>query len=531
MTTRIDIQPGEPQAQAAPESDEPAFGSVEQRAESNRKDTIGPRSLLSTDRAAPFHDRSHISLQGTGQTEKSEAGPRAHFTPEPVELEALQSEILGLRAEVEAVERIISAVNLFPLTANLVPARGLKVNANTGRPFVDFDDEAETGLWGSDGAVQLETFHAIRSGIRKRWFATDGKTAGKTIIQGSVSGRNRTVLEAAGPNYLRSNGSSTTNWNSGHPPVPSRPDSHIPLPHSQVTHDDVAAGSTMAEDEFRGRTTDAFERVWDVSLKSFSKAWNPNDPIGLDPQTRMEMQRPGELFHGPIGFAINAIWGPFIAVGDTLIRGSNALLHAGAFGINQLAREFGLANGKYDKRLARDILGMAQMVSGSVGRAPAIAGQLRSPARDSRLATSTTTKKATKKVDNFEAFDRSKNSIQIEETARKLKNPFVDERKFSDYIFKPNAAHGKDHVFRSLGYSREDSAELVKIWQKQAIKKMAGGQYTLGKLNQYGQRINVEIALPGKGASAGKISYLNSGWMLLPDGSLKLNTPFSGFTR
>lgn len=25
--------------------------------------------------------------------------------------------------------------------------------------------------------------------------------------------------------------------------------------------------------------------------------------------------------------------------------------------------------------------------------------------------------------------------------------------KFYDYIFKPGAAHGKDHVFRSLGYS------------------------------------------------------------------------------
>ena len=47
----------------------------------------------------------------------------------------------------------------------------------------------------------------------------------------------------------------------------------------------------------------------------------------------------------------------------------------------------------------------------------------------------------------------------------------------------------------------------------------------------YGQRIDIEIALLGKGLDAGKVSYLRSGWMIQADGSLKLNTPFSGFTR
>jgi len=107
----------------------------------------------------------------------------------------------------------------------------------------------------------------------------------------------------------------------------------------------------------------------------------------------------------------------------------------------------------------------------------------------------------------------------------------VDTRKFSDYIFKPGADHGKNVVFESLGYTAGDSADLSQIWQNQAAQKYASGDFTLGKADQYGQRINIEISLPGKGAANGQTSYLQSGWMIQPDGSLKLNTPFSGFTR
>jgi len=33
------------------------------------------------------------------------------------------------------------------------------------------------------------------------------------------------------------------------------------------------------------------------------------------------------------------------------------------------------------------------------------------------------------------------------------------------------------------------------------------------------------------GEAAGKTSHLVSGWMIRPDGSVTLNTPFSGFTK
>lgn len=107
----------------------------------------------------------------------------------------------------------------------------------------------------------------------------------------------------------------------------------------------------------------------------------------------------------------------------------------------------------------------------------------------------------------------------------------VSNKKFSDYLFKPGADHGKDKVFRAMGYSEKDSAQLAGVWKNQAAAQLAKGNYTLGKQDGYGQRIDIEIILPGKGSAAGQVSYIRSGWMLDPNGSIKLNTPFSGYTR
>jgi RHS repeat-associated protein len=100
----------------------------------------------------------------------------------------------------------------------------------------------------------------------------------------------------------------------------------------------------------------------------------------------------------------------------------------------------------------------------------------------------------------------------VEHTAAKAAAAPVP--KFSNYIFKPGATHGKDAVFRGLGYNREDSASLAKLYEEQAAAKYAARDYTYGKLDQYGQRIDIEIELPGIGSAAGRTSYLRSGWMI-----------------
>lgn len=103
--------------------------------------------------------------------------------------------------------------------------------------------------------------------------------------------------------------------------------------------------------------------------------------------------------------------------------------------------------------------------------------------------------------------------------------------KFSDYIFKLGATHGKDHVFRSLGYNRSHSAELSYLYEQAADERYSRQDFALGMLDQYGQRITIEIHLIGIGSNAHRQSYLLSGWMIQSDGSITLNTPFSGFAR
>ena len=102
---------------------------------------------------------------------------------------------------------------------------------------------------------------------------------------------------------------------------------------------------------------------------------------------------------------------------------------------------------------------------------------------------------------------------------------------YTRFDHSSGATHGKDAVFRNLGYGKEHSAQLAQIWERQGAAKFARGDYTLGKADQYGQRINIEIEVPGIGDATGKTSYMRSGWMIQSDGSIKLNTPFSGFTR
>jgi hypothetical protein len=106
----------------------------------------------------------------------------------------------------------------------------------------------------------------------------------------------------------------------------------------------------------------------------------------------------------------------------------------------------------------------------------------------------------------------------------------VPVEKFKDYIFKEGAKHGKDRVFRSLGYDVSHSQDLAKIYELQGMSKFKAGAYTLGKLDGYGQRIDIVIDLQGIGPGSGKTSRLISGWMMRED-SISLNTPFSGFPK
>lgn len=96
--------------------------------------------------------------------------------------------------------------------------------------------------------------------------------------------------------------------------------------------------------------------------------------------------------------------------------------------------------------------------------------------------------------------------------------------KFENYIFKLNNYKSKKELFASWGYDILDSKWLQEEFCGQAMQKYSSGEFTLNKLNEYGQRINIEIELPRKNGSG--IVTFQSGWMVYPNGLIKLVTPY-----
>lgn len=105
---------------------------------------------------------------------------------------------------------------------------------------------------------------------------------------------------------------------------------------------------------------------------------------------------------------------------------------------------------------------------------------------------------------------------------------YSDYSKFDPYLFDPENTygHGKNRAFESWGYSVSDSLWLKNEIEKQALEKYLSGDYTLGKLDKRGQRINIRVTIPRKDET-GDVSFI-TGWMIMPNGKLKLNTPYGG---
>lgn len=81
-------------------------------------------------------------------------------------------------------------------------------------------------------------------------------------------------------------------------------------------------------------------------------------------------------------------------------------------------------------------------------------------------------------------------------------------------------------MFESWGYSIIDSENLTQEFMQQAKLAYMAGEYILGTLDQYGQRISIVITLPRRNGT-GAVSFV-SGWMVYPDGKIILTTPYGG---
>ncbi|BBZ35617.1 DUF6883 domain-containing protein [Mycolicibacterium confluentis] len=111
-------------------------------------------------------------------------------------------------------------------------------------------------------------------------------------------------------------------------------------------------------------------------------------------------------------------------------------------------------------------------------------------------------------------------------------DPIVDPRKFSEYALSPEASKGKSAIFDSFGYRNvpESASKLVSEYTQQAGEKILARDFTVKSTDQYGTRIAVDISLPGVGDRSGETAEIVTGWIIRPDGTVSLTTPFSGFT-
>lgn len=98
--------------------------------------------------------------------------------------------------------------------------------------------------------------------------------------------------------------------------------------------------------------------------------------------------------------------------------------------------------------------------------------------------------------------------------------------KYDPYLFNTEGkyTHTKEVLFKKWGYTVADAKWLQNEIGKQALEKYIDGDYTLGKLNDKGQRLNIRVEIPRKNKPE-KASFV-TGWMVYPDGKIRLVTPY-----
>lgn len=79
-------------------------------------------------------------------------------------------------------------------------------------------------------------------------------------------------------------------------------------------------------------------------------------------------------------------------------------------------------------------------------------------------------------------------------------------------------------MFESLGFTVDDSEYLQKEFERQAVENYCNSKYQLGRLDENGQRINIDINFQKNGK---EITFI-SGWMVRPKGAITCNIPLGG---
>ena len=95
-----------------------------------------------------------------------------------------------------------------------------------------------------------------------------------------------------------------------------------------------------------------------------------------------------------------------------------------------------------------------------------------------------------------------------------------------DILLNLDKVIDKEKLFEKWGYTIDDAKWLQAEIERQGREKYIAGNYVLGKLDLWGQRINITIEIQRK--DTGGIVSFETGWMLKPNGKIILNTPYGG---
>ena len=102
-----------------------------------------------------------------------------------------------------------------------------------------------------------------------------------------------------------------------------------------------------------------------------------------------------------------------------------------------------------------------------------------------------------------------------------------------DYLFNLSIslyhARLRNNKIRANGilmvlYDIMDSEIICKTIEEVALRKYVVGDFKLGMLDKHGQRITIQVELPGRTAQGKPLSFC-TGWMVYPDGKIVLTTP------
>ena len=98
--------------------------------------------------------------------------------------------------------------------------------------------------------------------------------------------------------------------------------------------------------------------------------------------------------------------------------------------------------------------------------------------------------------------------------------------KFDVYLFNTEGKYNynKAKLFWDWGYDVDDIPWMKAEWERQSYEKYLAGKYKLNLLDEWGQRINIQIEIPRK--DTGEIVSFMSGWLVMPNGKLQLATPY-----